>query len=338
MCGLLMRATGDEWHAEDIKLEVATDSDVDLDWGVAVPPPPLPQRRPHPEHSGGGISPVAMREQQQQQQPASIRPIHWEHVLRLLQAGVVQQRPSRIADADCVQEQVFLERPALKRRKGDDKWLTSGGRKGASERWGASGTVGVLKRYGRVVRAGMAGLKFAQYTLQTRSSVKGKPSQDKNRAVVWVVQALESAAAMESAATDSAPYYRGPGLPGPGGGAAAAAAVHTDPRTFTASPGAGPDQAAVDVRATNKFIAFASTVPGEDGMELGAVVRGGSGIKLQSSQGDFAEWYKRAAGEAPMEEGDVIGFRKGRITRKTSGCAMLGCEKRVFLDPVYKTL
>ena len=96
LCGLLMRATGDEWHAEDIKLEVATDSDVDLDWGVAVPPPPLPQRRPHPEHSGG-ISPVAtMREQQQQQQqPASIRPIHWEHILRLLQAGVVQQRPSR---------------------------------------------------------------------------------------------------------------------------------------------------------------------------------------------------------------------------------------------------
>eukprot|EP01043_Picozoa_sp_COSAG02_P081342 COSAG02_NODE_19822_length_863_cov_1.090314_1_plen_96_part_01 len=74
-------------------------------------------------------------------------------------------RPPRIIN-DCPRDQFFLERPLVKRRKGDDRWTTSGGKKGSTEYWPEVGSVGVVKRYGRVMRPdGLAPLKFAQYKL-----------------------------------------------------------------------------------------------------------------------------------------------------------------------------
>ena len=284
---------GREEEDDEVTTEAGSTSGSDLEWR-------------------GRMQPVPVKLEPARRQADTFRPLHWEDALRLLQAGVVDQRPSRIVDEDCDREQVFLERPILKRRKGDDKWLTSGGRKGALECWDASGTVGVLKRYGRVVRKGLSGLKFAQYTLQTRET-KGDTEADHQTKAVWVIQPLDNAANVGASA----------------GGSAAGAPFA--PTVFSVPKSAGPYQAAVDVHASQKFIAFKSSTVGEEGMELGAVVRGDrgkGGVKLQSSQGDFAEWYKRAAGEAPMEEGDVVGFRRGRITRKTGGCGMLGIVSR----------
>ena len=92
----------------------------------------------------------------------------------------------------------------------------------------------------------------------------------------------------------------------------------------------GPGQAAVDIWSSSKFISFRSNQREEQGIELGAVVRGvDGGVKLQSSQGDFAEFYRRAPGEEPFEEGDVVGFRKGMLTRRTDRCAMVGVVSRM---------
>jgi hypothetical protein len=223
--------------------------------------------------------------------------MHWADAIKLLQAGQLNPRPSHIMDEDSHTQQVFLEHPLLKRRKGDDRWMTSGGRKGALERW-ASPEVGVLKRYGRVVRPNKTPLKYAQYSLQIRR--RGREFQPETVDIkdksLWVVQ----------------PVY------------------HSDAAqtVFSASSGS-VNQAAVDIRtAKRKFLSFQSTVPSEAGIELGAIVRQGAGVKLESTQGDFAEWHRRADGEAPFEEGDVVGFRRGRIGRKTRGCDILGVVSR----------
>ena len=57
----------------------------------------------------------------------------WEDAIPMLQAGTVRVRPARLVDAECQHEQVFLENPVLKRRKGDDRWRTSGGEKGSQK-------------------------------------------------------------------------------------------------------------------------------------------------------------------------------------------------------------
>eukprot|EP01046_Picozoa_sp_COSAG06_P093490 COSAG06_NODE_39679_length_410_cov_0.479100_1_plen_61_part_10 len=58
---------------------------------------------------------------------------------------------------------------------------------------------------------------------------------------------------------------------------------------------------------------------GTKAMELGAIVRSDEGgVKLSSTQGDFAEWHRLAEGELPLAEGDVVGFRRGVISRRTA--------------------
>ena len=57
-------------------------------------------------------------------------------------------------------------------------------------------------------------------------------------------------------------------------------------------------------------------------------VRHGVGVKLESAQGDFAEWHQRVPGEPPFDEGDVVGFHRGRISRVTKRCEMLGIVSR----------
>eukprot|EP01047_Picozoa_sp_COSAG01_P037876 COSAG01_NODE_3038_length_6684_cov_114.904480_5_plen_102_part_00 len=70
-------------------------------------------------------------------------------------------------------------------------------------------------------------------------------------------------------------------------------------------------------------------VAGSVQTELGAIVQQGTGVTLESAQGDFAEWHRRCEGEPPLEEGDVIGFDgQGLISRRTAGATMLGVISR----------
>jgi hypothetical protein len=96
------------------------------------------------------------------------RALAWREALRLLEHHRISaNRPAHLLLMPGSDRQLlFLERPAQKRRKGDDKWVLSGGRKGSTEWW--TGNVGVRKRYGRVTCKGPGApppLKFAHYTL-----------------------------------------------------------------------------------------------------------------------------------------------------------------------------
>eukprot|EP01043_Picozoa_sp_COSAG02_P042931 COSAG02_NODE_3694_length_6364_cov_3.261950_5_plen_627_part_00 len=255
----------------------------------------------------------------------------WQDAIPMLQAGTaVRERPWRLTDTECCQQQVFMENPVLRRRKGSDKWQTSGGAKGATELWSTSGKYGVQKRYGRVVRKGLQPLQFSQYKLL------GQSVEAENR-MLWVVKPLEHVldgpvgqheeAAASSSPPSSPPLYQ-PVATAPAR-AASVTATAAEPYRLTA-PAHALGQSAVDICSSSKFISFRSERGGEEGLELGSVVRKHElgGVTLQSSQGDFAEWYKLASGQAPFEEGDVVGFSRGRITRKTTGCAMLGVISR----------
>eukprot|EP01043_Picozoa_sp_COSAG02_P053103 COSAG02_NODE_5819_length_4016_cov_1.859586_1_plen_566_part_00 len=238
----------------------------------------------------------------------------WEDAIPMLQAGpgAVRVRPAHLLDAECCQGQVFLENPVLRRRKGEDKWLTSGGDKGSTELWVVPGKLGVLKRYGRVVRADLLPLRFSQYTLL------GQGAELQSQAL-WVVKPLLREAAGSVGLHEVSPPAR----------AASVSVAAAAPWGLTA-PAHTLGQAAIDVYSSSRFISFQSGRSGEEGLELGSVVRKheAGGVTLQSSQGDFAEWYRLAARQAPFEEGDVVGFCRGRITRKTTGCAMLGIVSR----------
>ena len=178
--------------------------------------------------------------------------------------------------------------------------MTSGGRKGASERW-ITTEMGILKRYGRVVRGKAPALKFAQYTMLFARVGRGeRETIDDKTTALWVVQ------------------------PSPDAHTAAAGNV-------LAAPQAAPGQAVLDIHAApgRKFLSFQSVAPPNgEGIELGAIVRHNGGVTLESKQGDFAEWHRRAVDEAPFSEGDVVGFRGGRISRKTHNCGMLGVISR----------
>ena len=263
----------------------------------------------------------------------------WEDAVELLQKSQQVIRPSRILDVECSREQTFLERPVIKRRKGDDKWRTSGGVKGGVEYWPEAGSVGVLKRYGRLVRGlGLAPLKFAQYTLLTHDA--GTDQTLGESGALWVIPPFGPSASPDASPTGSLASdvhsHCGSSPPPPpmvspwgdrsdGDGHRG---IPLEPhRVFSAR---APGQAAVDLYSSDKFISFQSVHPDEEGIELGAVVRGvEGGVKLQGSQGDFAEYYRRAPGEKPFEEGDVVGFRNGRLTRRTDRCAMIGVVSRM---------
>jgi hypothetical protein len=223
---------------------------------------------------------------------------HWEDAIALLNDERVVPRPSRIADGTASGQQIFLEAPMRKRRKGDDKWVTSGGRKGASERW-ITANSGILKRYGRVVRAKGTPLKFAQYTMLHASVGRGGEQEtydDKGKAL-WAVQPV----------------------------AAPQGITHV-----LSAPNAASGQAVLDIIAepARKFISFQSTQSSGSDVDLGAIIQHGDGVKLESRQGDFAEYHRRADGEPPFEEGDVVGFRRGVISRRTANCSMLGVVSR----------
>ena len=83
-------------------------------------------------------------------------------------------------------QQIYVERPRLRRRPHSDKWLNSGGVKGSSAIW-LTDSVGVRKRYGKFESAhaeqGSWRSKFEEYTLLTGS--RDEPVEDKT-VVVFV--------------------------------------------------------------------------------------------------------------------------------------------------------
>ena len=270
---------------------------------------------------------------------STAQPFGWGDAIALLQAAQADgltvhqaRRPSHISAEDMrgwgADERIYFESPITRRRKGDDKWNTSGGTKGSVEYWLPDGCTGVCKRFGSIVlrRNDLAKIRFAQYTLLVKDSAGSRTIGDM---AVWVVRHPAAGGASQPAAQpanvqlgDNSLIDLDVGAPSMGWGA-----------THFTNPAGVAGQATVDISATHKFISFQSDGPSgsnEAGRELGAIVRqSNGGVKLQSNQGDFAEWYRRAAREAPFEEGDVVGFvRGGVISRTTRGCAMLGVISR----------
>ena len=259
------------------------------------------------------------------------------HELLLGRGPLVQHaEPCRPPKTARSHRQIFLERPRIRRQKSisDDKWLNSGGKKGGGCFWFDESS-GIRKRYVRIIpqdgSKSQVGAEYCRLTGHKRS-----PIEDKT-AVAFIVEPEQwqrdtdkmsqpPTVQVEPRITDSL-----------GSTAGAAKTSQEMPRgTATALPPTSLD-ACVEVRATrgqNKFISFLAA--GKTGaranlsmeIELGAVVRNGSGIKLESRKGDFAEWHRRKAGELPFEEGDVVGFHAGEISRKTKGAAMLGIVSR----------
>lgn len=227
----------------------------------------------------------------------------------LLSAGQVVPRPEALLDEQIRPNLWFLEKKASKRRKGNDRWILSGGKKGSSQVW-LTDTAGVRKRYGCVVRAQGQTLKYAQFNYVIRNERSAEVVEDSN-VTVWMVLPAESMK-LEPTAKITGAF----------------------PAHAFSDRGRNTDQAALDLKLSSstarRFISFESAEPDEDGMEMGAVIRHqDQGVQLLSQNGDFAEWHRCAPGEAPFFEGEVVGFRRnGLISRKTRGARMVGIITR----------
>lgn len=160
--------------------------------------------------------------------------IDFETVHSLLAQGVVNPRPPYLCSRASTDNETFLEQPLLARKRGWDRWITSGGRKGGTETW-LSDTDGVLKRYVRVVATDPAqpALKGAQYTLLKRTGPGAETVEDKTKHC-WIVNRNT--------------HHQHP--------------VPQMAQVQTMELRAGPGQS---------FVSFQSSAPGEEGLELGAV-------------------------------------------------------------------
>ena len=112
-----------------------------------------------------------------------------------------------------------------------------------------------------------------------------------------------------------------PRLPAAAAGEAAAAAA----AAATESIPELPPTVIIQKRPENFFLSFQSN----ERKELGALERNGEGVKLSSTNGDFAEYHRRVVGEPEFEEGDVVGFVDAGddelcISRVTKGAKAFG--------------
>ena len=190
--------------------------------------------------------------------------VGWEQALEILQSPdpqVQTQRPDHFDAGNPQHFGPFIERPRVRRPTGTDKWLNSGGAKGATLYWHSPG-LGVRKRYGKVhVSNGGAEYRFVQFTLVR--GTKDKPQEDKDGAVFVVDKQLTKQAQVRPASTQLA-----------------------------SKPDADPNSAVLDVVAppadSARFISFQSS-KSQSGttFEMGAIVKQGRGITLESSSGDF---------------------------------------------------
>ena len=220
-----------------------------------------------------------------------------------LAAQAKPQRPQYLRRSEAWQ--IFIERERKRRVPGGDKWSNSGGIKGSTENWFDSQR-GVRKRYGKVVlNDGGPPVKFSEYTL---ISNQADPVENK-KTVAFVTTG------------------RRPGQTG----------LRSANNVVSGSPDT-PLSTVLRVAAAlnqSRFISFAATSSSGQGgkadIELGAIVQAGNGVKLESAQGDFAEWHRRQDGEPAFAEGDVIGFgADGTLSRRTTaaGCRMFGVVSR----------
>lgn len=247
--------------------------------------------------------------------------LSWQDVLEILEGrsalvGVQLQRPHRLQLGD--RRRIFVERPIVHRKAKSDKWRNSGGTKGSTVHW-VDDRVGIRKKYGKMT--GYENGLVARYAAFTLIRDLTNP-QDDNSVVAFV---------MLDPTTDV------------GSNQARLAAAVPDPKdrprrgsaTWNTQPRA--EQAVLDVRVQetqSRFISFQMDSASHDrtpgmSIELGAIVKHGKGVKLESGQGDFAEWHRKRKGEPPFEEGDVVGFDgRGQISRRTNGARMLGVVSR----------
>lgn len=237
-----------------------------------------------------------------------------ETALQILQdrSSSLPVRP-HVLQPDCDFRQcVFVERPKKRRKHNGDRWLNSGGKRGSTAHW-IKDTVGVRKRYGTVLTQHGHNIKFYEFTL-----IVGDPQNP-----VDVEDAALFAFADESGRTpgleeeNSAHFDLG-----------LESIKHTRLKNVFVGDDSG--SAVIDLVAppmTRKFVSFAADE--REGIELGAIVKHSRGVKLESHQGDFAEWHRRKARESPFEEGEVIGFdHQGNISRNTKGAYMVGVISR----------
>ena len=248
--------------------------------------------------------------------------LDWQAIADLLRGfgplapSVEPVRPHNIRLVRC--RQMFLERPKKQRRQrlpGTDKWFNSGGKKGGGEHW-LTPSLGVRKAYCRIDPRGQG--KPAEHGCEFRLLHGSQGDPKEAGPVLFIVDTLgdPSTDRADSNATGSE-MSRDKLQPTVAG-------------DVVAVPG---NTASMDIKIAAeqpRFISFQSAPQNgsSTSIELGAIVKQDKGVTLISRQGDFAEWYRRKPGEAPLEEGDVVGFQSGGISRKTTGARMFGVVSR----------
>lgn len=233
--------------------------------------------------------------------------------------------------------QIFLERPKVRRARteGCDKWRNSGGKKGGLLFW-FNHSSGIRKCYVRIEPLdGTEPFFGAEFFRVARIEEQLVPDQT---AAVFIVDGNQGTHAKKKRVRQKR-LSKQKTKTQPVKAESPADAVSLKQESTNPEPVQSRMalDACVKVRATknqSKFISFVTESETDAGanpmeIELGAVVKQGRGVKLQSRKGDFAEWHRRRDDEPPFEEGDVVGFdAAGMISRKTKGAAMLGVVSR----------
>jgi hypothetical protein len=343
-------------------LRPARDPAADPAAAAAAPPPPLPLPLPHQppavrptptgqprRRPGGAVATYAM--------PGvnGLPALTWDDVGQLLEGhgplytAAIGERPHIMTRFD-PPRQLFREPQVVRRKAGCDRWMNSGGKKGSIVHWLRPG-FGLRKRYGKCVVKGSPEqqLKYAEFLPVTGTATA--PETNKEHAVVFVLervreenaQSLNSKSSPTSVKRDAAASTPAPAHTHAVGGptmietqkVVSSPAIEPlsggrAPRVFEGSRGTS---AAVDIVQDfgSRFVSFQARQDSGKMIELGTIEKGGNGVTLSSTQGDFAEWHRRAPLDPALQEGDVVGFtNKGEITQQcsASGGMMLGVVSR----------
>jgi hypothetical protein len=253
-------------------------------------------------------------------------PLRWEDIALLLQGlpgPIVAEGEREHVMSGCESpRRVFVERQATRRKPGGDKWLCSGGKKGSTVYW-IRPQLGICKRYGKCVATNRKmsdlPLRVAHFTLI--GGTPDKPLWKIDGPSVFVLYVARQEDLRASASRAGAREKEG---------WASQVGTQSASQVFEGSHGTA---AVLDLvqRYGKNFISFQTMDDDGKSIELGAIEKGGNGITLSSSQGDFAEWHPRVKMEPQFNEGDVVGFtRRGEITRLCSvtGRMLLGVISR----------
>jgi hypothetical protein len=100
---------------------------------------------------------------------SDLESLHWGDALQLLKGQGVWDTSEMVARPNFLRiipaRQVFVERPRRRRRAGSDRWLNSGGLKGATTHW-FDAQDGIRLRYGKILCARSDHrVKFVELTL-----------------------------------------------------------------------------------------------------------------------------------------------------------------------------